>query len=134
MKLQRFSVLQLESFVAELLNTINNFPSALCSITRELEHLDLIKPKRLRLGLNNDHNQVEVVSSQTRLLWEHEEIFNTWFENWLILLVPKLMRHPKWFDNQRDVKIVDIQLFLNDGGSVKNTFQEGIMENLKKLD
>ena len=46
-------------------------PSALCSITRELEHLDLIKPKRLRLGLNNDHNQVgslEVVSSQTRLL------------------------------------------------------------------
>ena len=44
------------------------------------------------------------------------------------------MRHPKWFYNQRDVKIVDIQLFLNDGGSVKNTFQEGIMENLKKLD
>ena len=52
-----------------------------------------------------------------------EEIFNVWFENWLITHVPKLKQPPKWFANERDVKEGDVILFLKNDGALKSTYQ-----------
>lgn len=107
----------METFIAEILNIINNLLLGLGSITGDLDNLDLITLNGLRLEHNNDHSSVgslEVVSSLNRLLREHKEIFNCWFENWLISHVPKLMHHSKWIDDERDVKIGDIKLIESD--------------------
>ena len=53
----------------------------------------------------------------------NEEIFNVWFENWLITHVPKLKQPPKWFANERDVKEGDVILFLKNDGALKSTYQ-----------
>lgn len=60
----------------------------------------------------------------------HKEISQTWFESWLTSHIPKLMHHQKQFDNEKDMKIGDIILFLKHDGSFKNTYQYGMTENV----
>ena len=62
----------------------------------------------------------------------NEEIFNAWFENWLITHVPKLMHQPKWFDNERDVKEGDVILFLKNDGALKSTYQFGKIKEIER--
>ena len=52
-------------------------------------------------------------------------VFNTWFEAWLISHVPKLMVQPKWFNNDRDLKVGDIVLFLKNEKELCNQYQYG---------
>ena len=89
--------------------------------------------KQTVLGRNNDRFPVGslVVSSPSRFLRALEKIHNTWFEHWLISRVPKLMHHSKWFDDERDLKIGDIILFLKHDISFKNTYQYKMVENVK---
>ena len=61
----------------------------------------------------------------------NEEIFNAWFENWLITHVPKLMHQPKWYDNKRDVKEDDVLLFLKNDGALKSTYQFGKIKEIE---
>ena len=108
---QRLSVLQWETFAAEISNSINNLPLALGSICSDLDNLDLITPNRLRLRRNNDRSPVgamEVITTPSRFLQDNKKIFNTWFEDWLLSHVPKLMFHPKWFNSERDVKFGEV--------------------------
>ena len=131
---QRLSVLQWETFAAEISNSINNLPLALGSICSDLDNLDLITPNRLRLGRNNDRSPVgtmEVITTPSRFLRENEKIFNTWFENWLLSHVPKLMFHPKWFNSERDVKTGDVILFLKNDGSFNNTYHYGMIKDVE---
>ena len=72
---QRLSVLQWETFAAEISNSINNLPLALGSICSDLDNLDLITPNRLRLGRNNDRSPVgatEVITTPSRFLQDNE--------------------------------------------------------------
>ena len=55
-------------------------------------------------------------------------IFNTWFESWLISYVPKLMDHPKWFDNDKDLKKGDVVLFLKSEKELNNDYQYGMVD------
>ena len=66
---QRLSVLQWETFAAEISNSVNNLPLAFGSICSDLDNLDLISPNRLRLGRNNDRSPVgamEVITTPSR--------------------------------------------------------------------
>ena len=104
------------------------------SICSDLDNLDLITPNRLRLGRNNDCSPVEVmevITTRSRFLQDNEKIFNTWFENWLLSHVPKLMFHPKWFNSERDVKVGDVILFLKNEGSLNNTYQYGMIKDVE---
>ena len=104
------------------------------SICSDLDNLDLITPNRLRLGRNNDRSPVgamEVITTPSRFLQDNEKIFNTWFENWLLSHVPKLMFHPKWFNSERDVKVGDVILFLKNEGSLNNTYQYGMIKDVE---
>ena len=39
------------------------------------------------------------------------QIFNSWFDNWLVSHVPKLMKQPKWFKSDLDIKHGDVVFF-----------------------
>ena len=39
------------------------------------------------------------------------------------------MFHPKWFNSERDVKVVDVILFLKNEESLNNTYQYGMIKD-----
>ena len=132
---ERLSILQWETLVSEIANSINDLPLALGSIVADLENLDLITPNRLRLGRNNDRSPVGplfVTHQADKFLKLNVQIFNAWFESWLISHVPKLMKQPKWFDNDRDISEGDIVLFLKQEGSYIGGYQYGMVKSLHK--
>ena len=46
----------------------------------------------------------------SKIMKENEKVFNTWFEVWLLVHVPKLMKQSKWFESD-SVNVGDIILF-----------------------
>ena len=96
----------------------------------DFEAMDLITPNRLRLGRNNERSPVghlSIPSSFDKTLKANVKIFNSWFENWLVVHVPKLMHHPKWFKSDFHIKVGDIVLFLKHESSLSNVYQYGMV-------
>ena len=56
-------------------------------------------------------------------------IFITWFENWLLSHVPRLMLQPKWFKSDEDLKTGDIVLYLKSESVLSSIYQYGIIES-----
>ena len=113
---QRLSLMRWETIAATIANSINNLPLALGNIKGDFESMDLITPNRLLLGRNNSRSPVGSLSVEDnldRILEGNQMIFTAWFENWLLSHVPKLMEQPKWFRDDRDLKVGDIVLILN---------------------
>ena len=105
---ERISLLQWETLVSEIANTINDLPLALGKITSQFENMDLLTPNRLRLGRNNDRipiGPMMVTNNPQKFLFINEKLFKRWFECWLISHAPKLINLPKWFLTDRDVKV-----------------------------
>ena len=131
---ERISLLQWEILASKIANTINDLPLALGNIASQFESMDLLTPNRLRLGRNNDQSPIGpmmVTSNPEKFLFINE-LFNTWFERWLISHVPKLMYHPKWFQTDRDVKVGDVVLFLKQENQLSSTYQYGMISDLSK--
>ena len=128
---ERLSVLQWETMVCQISNSINDLPLASECASSACEYSDLITPNRLKLGRNNNRSPYEpmqVTSDPTRFMELNKKVFNIWFQVWLISHVPKLMHHPKWYDNDRHLKKGDIVLFLKSEKELCNSYQYGIVE------
>jgi len=131
---ERLSIIQWETLMAQVANTINDLPLALGNIVADFESLDLLTPNRLRLGRNNDRSPVfplNVTSNFDKIISDNVRIFNTWFENWLLCYVPKLMHKPKWFNSDRDTKPGDVVLFLKHDKIIENTYKYGIVKGVQ---
>ena len=132
---ERLSIMEWETLCSEIGNSINDLPIALNNIVADIENMDLITPNRLRLGRNNDRSPVGallVSASPDKFLNINMQIFNVWFENWLISHVPKLMNRPKWFRDDYDLSEGDIVLFLKQEGSLASSYQYGMVKSLKR--
>ena len=131
MNTNRLSILQWETLCYEIANSINNLPLALGSIVSDFESMDLLTPNRLLLGRNNDRcpsGNMIVTSDPKKIFKANNAIFDSWFENWLLNHVPKLMEQPKWFKTE-DIKEGDIVLFLKNDSSLSSTYQYGIVHS-----
>ena len=99
----------------------------------DLENIDLITPNRLRLGRNNDLSpigNVTITEKAGKFLEQNRRIFNVWFECWLISHVPKIMKQPKWFQNDANVKPDDIVLFLK-AENLSGHYMYGMIVNVE---
>ena len=131
---QRLSLMRWETIAATIANSINNLPLALGNIKGDFESMDLITPNRLLLGRNNSRSPVGSLSVEDnldRILEGNQMIFTAWFENWLLSHVPKLMEQPKWFRDDRDLKVGDIVLILKHEYEVQSTYQYGIIDSIE---
>ena len=131
----RLSVLQWETLCSEIGNSINNLPLAIGNETENLENIDLITPNRLGLGRNNDRSPIgtlDVSDRIDRMLSLNSNIFNTWWETWLISAVPKIMPKPKWFRNDVHLKEGDVVLFNKAEGSIAGAYKFGIVETVHR--
>ena len=75
--------------------------------------MDLITPNRLLLGRNNERCPDGIMitfESPSKVLKANEEIYNSWFEVWLLVHVPRLMKQQKWFKNDT-INVGDVVIF-----------------------
>ena len=130
---KHLSVLQWETVAASIANNINNMPLSLGNSKSNLQSLDILTPNRLRLGRNNDRSPEGpfIISHRDRIIEENEKIFNSWFEIWLTVHVPRLLEQPKWFISDVDIKRGDIVLFLKNDSKLSSTYQYGIVEDFE---
>ena len=132
---ERLSVIQWETCAAEIANRINDLPLALGNVVADFDTMDLITPNRLRLGPNNNRSpcgNVTITSDVKMILQTNQNIFNSWFENWLLSHVPNIMHQPKWFRTEYDLKEGDIVLFLKQDSTINKTYQYGMIKSVEK--
>ena len=131
---ERLSLLQWETLSAEIANRINDLPLALGNIKGDFDTMDLITPNRLRLGRNNNRSpagSLTITTNPLKIIAENQRIFNTWFENWLLSHVPKLMTQPKWFKMEEHIKEGDIVLFQKNDSVLSVTYQYGMVKSVE---
>ena len=126
----RLSVIEWETMGSKIANSINNLPLALGNITSDYESMDLLTPNRLLLGRNNNRSptgDMMVSNDYCKLTKQNTVVFESWFENWLLTHVPKLMFQPKWFNSDRDISEGDVILFLKNDSKLASTYQYGMV-------
>ena len=105
--------------------------------TQDLECVDLITPNRLRLGRNNDRSPigpVEITDKFDAILQSNSDVFNSWWEAWLVAALPKLVPQPKWFRNDHDIRVGDVVLFKKIDTLLSGAYQYGMIEEVRKSD
>ena len=133
---QRLSILQWETLVSSIANSINNMPLAMNGLVGDLENLDILTPNRLKLGRNNERSPVEPVQldgNPNKIIEENRKIYEAWFENWLLTHVPKLLKQDKWFKTSNEIKVGDIVLFLKHDSKISSTYQYGLVVGAPRL-
>ena len=134
-KNERLSVVQWETLMAQISNSINNLPIGLKNRVSDLEQLDLITPNRLILGRNNDRcgNAPLVICPDFKKMIEtNAKIFRAWFETWLLSYVPTLVERSKWHTSGQPVNVGDIVMFLKSDREFDLQYQYGLVVDLKK--
>ena len=130
---ERLSILQWETVVSQISNSINDMPLALGNVVGDFEAMDLITPNRLKLGRNNNRSPegtLSVSSNPDKFLKSNEAIFNSWFETWLTCHIPKLMYKPKWFQTSHNLQEGDIVLFLKVDSNLLKKYQYGMVKSV----
>ena len=131
---QRLSILEWETLGSEIANTINDLPIGLGSKVANLESLDLLTPNRLKLGRNNNRSPVgplELSCDLNKFLTMNQQIYDTWFECWLVSYVPTLVDQPKWFKKDRDIKEGDVIIFPKEEKVISGRYQYGMIDSVE---
>ena len=129
---QRLSMLQWETLTASIANQINNLPLAIGDVTGDFECLDLITPNRLMLGRNNDRaiDGLILCDNPTKILKDNEKVFDTWFDVWLTVHVPKLVKQTKWYVSDQ-ISVGDVVLFVKHESTLTNRYTYGLAKELE---
>ena len=130
MKNDRISILQWETLMQQISNSINNLPIGLGNKTELLENLDILTPNRLLLGRNNNRNPtlpLEISGDVRKIIDSNVKIYEKWFNEWLISYVPSLVPQPKWFSSDRNVVVGDIIIYKKSDKEFEKNYQYGIV-------
>ena len=128
---ERLTVIQWETLMASITNSINNLPLGLGNKVESIENLDIITPNRLLLGRNNARSPtgtLSVVDDYSKMLNSNCKIFKAWFKAWLISYVPELIKMTKWFKNDEQLKVGDVVLFLKSDKVFETQYQYGLVK------
>ena len=134
-KNERLSVLQWETLMQKISNSVNNLPIGLKNKTEDLENLDIITPNRLILGRNNErcpNAPLTICPDHKKLLESNANILKAWFKAWLVSYVPLLMERPKWHVNDKQINTGDVVLFLKSEREYDLQYQYGIVSSIKR--
>ena len=132
---ERLSIMQWESLLASIANSINNLPLCVGNKVESLDNLDLITPNRLILGRNNDRSPTStltVVGDYSKILESNMKIFKAWFETWMVECVPELTKTTKWFKSDDELKEGDVILFLKSDKVFDTQYQYGLVKEVYK--
>ena len=130
---ERLSIIQWETLMASISNSINNLPLGLGNKVESIENLDIITPNRLILGRNNERSPTGILSVEedySKMLHSNNRIFKAWFKAWLISYVPELIKMTKWFKSDEQLKVGDVVLFLKSDKVFETLYQYGLVKHV----
>ena len=128
---EKLSLIQWETLMQQISNSMNNMPIGLRHNKRNLDSLDLVTPNRLILGRNNERTPnapLVICPDHKRIIDQNANIFRAWFKSWLIGYLPQLMERPKWHSTGREMQVGDVVLFLKSSGEFDEHYQYGIIK------
>ena len=131
---ERVSIVQWETLMQSISNSINNLPIGLKNKTEDLENLDILTPNRLILGRNNErcpNAPLIMTGDYKRIIEANANIFTAWFKAWLISFVPTLIERPKWHKSDKQLNVGDVVLFLKSEQEYDKEYQYGLVTSLK---
>ena len=96
--------------------------------------MDFIIPNRLLLlGQNNERRPDGIMitfESPPKVLKAIEEIYNSWFEAWLLVHIPRLMKQQKWFKNDT-INVDDVVIFTKVDSVICKSYRYGRVVGLE---
>ena len=131
---QKLSIMQWETFASRAANSINDLPLGIRDYDGDLQSLDIITPNRLKLGRNNNRSptgEFKLSDNSSKLIQQNQEIFDSWFELWLVSHVPGLIPNPKRFKSDINLKKGDVVLFTKQDSPIRSNYQFGIFESIE---
>ena len=126
----RLSILQWETMGQQVSNSINNLPIGIGNKVESLDTLDILTPNRLILGRNNCRGPVSplaLTDDYRGIIESNKNIYESWFKEWLVNYVPTLVRQPKWFVSERNIRVGDVVLFSKSDKEFEKVYQYGIV-------
>ena len=130
---ERLSIIQWETLMGQIANSMNNMPIGVRNKVEDLENLDILTPNRLILGRNNERcpNAPLLLSDDhKRIIEKNAEIFGSWFTAWLTSYVPQIIDRPKWHKTDSQLNVGDLVLFLKGEKEFENNYQYGRIKTL----
>ena len=122
--------MQWETLGQQVSNGINNLPIGLGNKVESLETLDILTPNRLILGRNNSRGPVcplSISGDCRKIVESNKAIYESWFKEWLVSYVPTLVRQPKWFKTDRNIRVGDVVLFTKSDKEFEKIYHYGII-------
>ena len=129
---ERLSIIQWETLVSSIANSVNNLPLGVGNKVECIENLDLITPNRLLLGRNNNRSPtstLSVVDDYSKIIETNSKLFRSWFKVWLTSCVPELIRASKWFKSDEKLKPGDVVMFLKSDKIFDTQYQYGLVKD-----
>ena len=130
---ERLSVIQLETLVQQICNSINNLTLGVRNRVECIENLDIITPNRLIMGRNNNrcpNAPLEISRDYKRIIQTNADIFNAWFREWLTSNVPSFIERPKWHTSDTNVNIGGVILFIKSEQEYDIQYQYGVVSSI----
>ena len=130
---EKLSILQWETLMQQISNSINNLPIGMRNRVEKLENLDLITPNRLILGRNNNrcpNEPLTLAHDVKKIIETNEQIFSAWFKAWLTSYVPNLVDRPKWHRSDDSLQVGDVVLFLKSEQEFDLQYQYGMVSDV----
>ena len=131
---QKLSIMQWETFASRAANSINDLPLGIRDYDGDLQSLDIITPNRLKLGRNNNRSptgEFKLSDNSSKLIQQNQEVFDSWFELWLVSHVQGLIAKPKWFKSDINLEKGDVVLFTKQDSPVHSNYQFGMIESIE---
>ena len=133
---ERLSVMQWETLMAQISNSINNLPIGLKNKVEDLENIDLLTPNRLILGRNNERSPnapLTFTGDPKGTIERNAAIFRAWFKAWLVSYVPSIIDRPKWHKSSNsEIHVGDVVLFLKSEKEFDENYQYGIVKTVHR--
>ena len=130
---ERLSIVQWETLMSQIGNSINNLPIGLGNKVSNIENLDLITPNRLILGRNNDrcaNSPLVICPDHKKMIDKNADIFRAWFNAWITSYVPTLIERPKWHKTELHIAVGDVVLFLKSEKEFDLQYQYGMVSKV----
>ena len=111
-------------------NDLNNLPFGYC-YGRKSDNSPLLKlvfPNLLRIGRNNSRaldGPIKIPKNPGDLVKRVNEAYSTFYNLWNTVIIPKLMKAPKWFDQSENLKIGEIVYFQKVENEMKSSWSLG---------
>ena len=135
----RLHATSLQTFAKLVENTYNNAPLGY-SHGRDVDNgtiLKTISPNMMRVGRNNERaldGNFRFPVGGYEMVEKVDKLYQSWFQLWKVSVLPKLIKQPKWFKNDKHLQPGDLVYFERDPSKLVSEWIMGRVDQVMRGD